>query len=33
MAAQLLIKGGAKYVLELRGPSFLLTTSERSSGI
>ncbi|NLN50973.1 MAG: LacI family transcriptional regulator [Acholeplasmataceae bacterium] len=32
MAAQLLIKGGAKYVLELRGPSFLLTTSERSSG-
>lgn len=32
IAAQRLIKGKAKYVLELRGPSFLLTTSERSSG-
>ena len=32
IAAQKLIEGKTKFVLELRGPSFLLTTSERSSG-
>ncbi|MFA5719548.1 MAG: LacI family DNA-binding transcriptional regulator [Acholeplasmataceae bacterium] len=32
IAAQRLIQGGAHFVLELRGPSFLLTTAERSSG-
>lgn len=32
IAAQKLISGGARYILELRGPSFLLTVSERSLG-
>ncbi|MDY0346787.1 MAG: LacI family DNA-binding transcriptional regulator [Acholeplasma sp.] len=32
IAAQRLISGGARYILELRGPSFLLTVSERSLG-
>lgn len=32
IAAQKIISGGTQCVLELRGPSFLLTTSERSSG-
>lgn len=32
IAAQRLIHGKANFVLELRGPSFLLTTAERSSG-
>lgn len=32
IAAQKLISGGSRYILELRGPSFLLTVSERSLG-
>ena len=32
IAAQKLVSGGARYILELRGPSFLLTVSERSLG-
>lgn len=32
IVAQKLISGGARYILELRGPSFLLTVSERSLG-
>lgn len=32
IAAQRLIHGKASFVLELRGPSFLLTTAERSAG-
>lgn len=32
MAAQRLMLGGARYVLEYRGPGFLLTVSERSEG-
>ncbi len=32
IAAQKLISGGARYILELRGPSFLLAVSERSLG-
>ncbi|MDY0211048.1 MAG: LacI family DNA-binding transcriptional regulator [Acholeplasma sp.] len=32
IAAQRLISGGSRYILELRGPSFLLTVSERSLG-
>ncbi len=32
IAAQKLISGGTRYILELRGPSFLLTVSERSLG-
>lgn len=32
IAAQKLISGGSRYILELRGPSFLLTVSERSQG-
>ncbi len=32
IAAQKLISGGARFILELRGPSFLLTVSERSLG-
>ncbi|TVP85889.1 MAG: LacI family transcriptional regulator [Acholeplasmataceae bacterium] len=32
LAAQRLIKGGAKHILVFRGPSFLLTTMERTIG-
>ena len=32
IAAMRLIQGNAQFVLELRGPSFLLTTAERSAG-